>query len=74
MSMHPIPLRKPPENQRVAMSVRGPVAPDGTRRGDAIAGSRFYREFCATCGTPIRVRSEQTFRRNHCEDCNPISL
>lgn len=74
MSTHSMPLPKPSENQRVAMNVRGPVAPDGTRRGDAIAGSRFYREFCATCETPIRVRTEQTFRRNYCEDCNPVSL
>ena len=46
-----------------------PAHADGTRRGDPIPGSKYFRDRCAVCGEWIRVPSERVFRKNHCRDC-----
>lgn len=40
-------------------------------RGALIAGSRFYRDFCARCSEPIRVRYVNDTVENYCEKCDP---
>jgi hypothetical protein len=51
----------------------GPVAPDGTRRGARVPGSRYYRDFCAWCRTPMRVTDYRILNRieTYCEICEP---
>lgn len=51
----------------------GPVAPDGTRRGARVPGSRFYRDFCPWCRTPMRVTDFRILNRieTFCEICGP---
>lgn len=44
---------------------------DGTKHGDPIPGSRFYRAFCARCGEPMRVQEANLNRENMCSDCDP---
>lgn len=39
------------------------------QRGDSIPGSRFLRDFCESCGEPIRVTSVSS--ANYCNDCKP---
>lgn len=39
-------------------------------RGEPIAGSQLYRDFCAVCQEPIRVPEEKRgLPRNFCLDC-----
>lgn len=47
------------------------VAPDGTKWGERIAGSRFVRVFCAGCGEPMRVPTEEVADEHRCERCLP---
>ena len=42
------------------------VAPDGTRHGDPIPGSRFFRDFCTVCGEPMRVTGPGLSTANFC--------
>lgn len=53
--------------------IRALVAPDGTRYGEPIPGSRFFRSFCPRCQTPMRVTRWRA--RNgidtFCSDCEP---
>lgn len=44
---------------------------DGTKHGDPIPGSRFFRAFCARCHTAMRVQEERLTKENWCSDCNP---
>jgi hypothetical protein len=44
------------------------VASDGTRAGDRIPNSRFFRAFCVECGQPIRVVSGEILS-GVCNDC-----
>jgi ribosomal protein S27E len=44
------------------------VAPDGTRAGDKIPNSKFFRAFCVGCGQPIRVASEKVLS-SECNEC-----
>lgn len=39
--------------------------------GKQIPGSRFFREFCGRCGTPMRVTKENVGQLNFCGDCDP---
>lgn len=39
------------------------------KRGDAIPGSRFYRDFCE-CGEPLRVAEERVGSHLSCEVCS----
>ena len=40
------------------------------QRGEPIAGSHLFRDFCAVCGEPIRVPEEKRgLPRNYCLDC-----
>ncbi len=39
------------------------------QRGEAIASSRFYRDFCERCSEPIRVKFDDLKKANHCDDC-----
>lgn len=40
------------------------------QRGEPIAGSHLFRDFCAVCGEPIRVPEEKRgLPRNFCIDC-----
>ncbi len=44
------------------------VAPDGTKAGDRIPNSRFFRAFCCDCGQPIRVSSKEIIT-GVCNEC-----
>jgi hypothetical protein len=46
------------------------VAPDGTKAGDHIKGSRFVRAFCQHCEEPIRVPVEGILT-SYCNQCEP---
>lgn len=46
------------------------VAPDGTRRGQQIPGSRFVRDFCWGCGSPIRVLAVGDYTLSACSQCD----
>jgi len=46
-------------------------APDGTRHGDAIPGSRFFRSFCGCCGEPMRMDADRLNGEVLCGDCDP---
>ena len=37
-------------------------APDKTRFGDGVPGSRYRRSFCGHCGQPMRVKLSKKFR------------
>lgn len=40
------------------------------QRGDPIAGSQLFRDYCAVCGEAIRVTAEKRgLPRNFCLDC-----
>jgi hypothetical protein len=40
------------------------------QRGEPIAGSHLFRDFCAVCGEPIRVPAEKRgLPRNFCLGC-----
>ena len=40
------------------------------QRGEPIAGSHLFRDFCAVCGEPIRVPEVKLgLPRNYCLDC-----
>lgn len=45
------------------------------KAGDRIPGSLFRRDFCARCGTPMRVVSlyddENRRKKHYCEECDP---
>lgn len=42
------------------------------KRGDAIHGSRLFRDWCAGCREPIRVTAAALeLARNWCRDCAP---
>ena len=41
------------------------------KAGDPIEGSRFFREFCKRCRTPMRVTKERVGYSNFCGDCDP---
>lgn len=41
----------------------------GEKRGEKIPGSRFVRDFCNDCGTPMRVVAIDI--PHWCEDCDP---
>lgn len=47
------------------------IAPDGTKHGDPIPGSKFCRAFCERCGEPMRVHAGRLNRPNMCGDCDP---
>jgi len=64
--MTSLPRTTRPDDRR-----EGPRAPDGTRHGDAIPGSRFYRSFCAGCGEPMRMDADRLDREVLCNDCDP---
>ena len=49
----------------------GPRAADGTRRGDPIPGSRFFRSFCARCGEPMRMEADRVNEDVLCNECDP---
>ena len=49
----------------------GPRAADGTRRGDPIPGSRFFRSFCARCGEPMRMEADLVNEHVLCNECDP---
>lgn len=53
------------------MNVKTQIAKDGTRQGDPIKGSRFFRTFCARCGVPMRVKSSDLEKDHECESCAP---
>ena len=36
-----------------------------------IEGSRFWRVWCARCGTPMRVPKSETDQLHWCEECDP---
>ena len=42
-------------------------------RGDPISGSRFFRDFCGLCKTPMRVCGRDLIRENYCEDCGRLA-
>ncbi len=54
--------------------------PHGLYIGEPIPGSKFVRDYCTNCGTPIRVYSTAAKKverqplcvMNFCEDCDPI--
>jgi ribosomal protein S27E len=49
------------------------VCADGTRVGDRIPNSRFYRAFCVDCGQPIRVLLGEILN-SACNECfKPIT-
>ena len=37
--------------------------------GSAIKGSQYVRDYCFTCGDPIRVARKRIGRKNSCSDC-----
>lgn len=40
------------------------------QRGEPIAGSHLFRDFCAVCGEAIRIPEEKRgLPRNYCLDC-----
>lgn len=44
--------------------------------GEKIAGSRFYRAFCARCSDPLRV-DEEVLKKGidlYCEQCSPTHM
>ncbi|MCA9307230.1 MAG: hypothetical protein KDA16_11895 [Phycisphaerales bacterium] len=45
------------------------VAGDGTRRGERIEGSQYFRSFCEKCGEAIRVSELMLLGENYCRDC-----
>jgi len=49
----------------------GPRAADGTRRGDPIPDSRFFRSFCARCGEPMRMEAGRVNEDVLCNECDP---
>jgi hypothetical protein len=48
--------------------VDGP-ADDKSDRGQPIAGSKLFREYCAECGDPMRVAHDQVGKKPVCEAC-----
>ena len=48
------------------------VAPDGTKQGDPIPGSKLLRSFCSDpkCGEPIRVEPDRINKENYCNVCS----
>jgi hypothetical protein len=54
-----------------AMKRQPKTAPDGTKHGDAIPGSAFYRTFCARCDEPMRVTEAKLSSVMFCGDCDP---
>ncbi len=58
---------------RMGRKVGHLIAQDGTRYGDRIPGSDYFRDFCPCCETPMRVVK---WRVTHgyptaCRDCDP---
>ena len=52
-----------------------PVTHVPEKRGEPIAGSRWYRNFCARCGEPLRVEAKlATAVDLACRDCDPPHL
>jgi cytochrome c1 len=47
--------------------------PHLTDRGDEIKGSQYFREYCYTCGTAMRVQFADLEHENYCTDCKPRS-
>jgi hypothetical protein len=47
------------------------VAKDGTRHGDPIPGSKWYRWFCGMCATPLRSMEPHPEHAMYCEECDP---
>jgi len=41
-------------------------------RGQPIRGSCFFRDFCAHCGEPMRVKKSALGCKNYCQDCNGL--
>lgn len=39
--------------------------------GQRIAGSRFFREYCARCHEPMRVTQDLVGTKPMCEQCDP---
>jgi hypothetical protein len=39
------------------------------RRGMAIPGSKYYREFCYRCKDPMRVQWDLVGKKVSCDDC-----
>jgi len=46
----------------------------GLKRGDRIPGSRYFRDFCKRCETPMRVGEAGLRIGVCCEDCEPRQL
>ena len=46
-------------------------APDGTKEGDPIPGSKWFRSFCPRCDAPMRVTAENLKVYIQCSDCDP---
>ena len=46
------------------------IAPDGTKYGDQIPGSKYLRSFCQHCNIPIRVTTDQIKNKITCADCD----
>lgn len=44
-------------------------ASDGTKSGDKIPGSRWFRAFCSRCGEPMRVQDPTEI--HFCSECSP---
>ena len=38
--------------------------------GTKIPGARLVRDYCRTCGQPIRVLPGKTYGHEECEECN----
>src|SRR3989304_5787073 len=38
--------------------------------GKPVPNSKYFRDFCASCGEPIRVSSEKLYDDNFCRDCD----
>jgi hypothetical protein len=41
------------------------------KKGEKIEGSRYYRDFCAGCGEPMRVVRVDPNIPPYCEQCSP---
>jgi hypothetical protein len=46
-----------------------PQPDDKTDRGQPISGSKYFREYCAECDEPIKVRRDQVGKNPVCDDC-----
>jgi hypothetical protein len=54
-----------------AEEARKTQRPQQAGRGDAIPGSRYVRDFCVTCGEPIRVN---IVGDHQCLSCKPTGI